>query len=477
MDPLPLTIILLYLAAVLGVGFAASRLVKTSSDFLLAGRRLGAPLVVAGLAATHFGGGFVLGVGEDSYAHGLSGIAFAVGTAVGLIALGLVAARRMRELALYTISDYLAHRYGSNLVRALGAGLSLVAVTGILAAQVGATSGALAILGIAPEVGAVIAVLLFVLYTYFAGIWGVTLTDAVQIVVIFIGLPVAAVLALGEVGGLAGLRAEVVASGDLTEATFFSPVGMGTFAVMGIVLPVVMYDLVGQDFYQRLFAARSAAVARISAIIAGVLLAVFGIFPAISGMVARVMFPDLDDPAAAIPELITEVMPVWAGAILVGAILAAVMSTADSLLMAGSSHITNDFMRKIAGRDEGEEAPANLKVARISVAVIGVGALGLALVMPGIISTLVFAYTMYAAGVFVPVVGGLLWKRATSTGAVAAIVVGSGIGLTGELNLVSYGDWPVIVVGGLGSLVAFVIGSLTTKPMQPIAGEPRPTQH
>ncbi len=463
MDPLPLTIIVLYLAAVVAVGFAASRLVRSTSDFLLAGRKLGAPLVVAGLAATHFGGGFVLGVGEDSWTHGLSGIAFALGTGAGLIALGLVAARRLRALALYTIADYLAQRYDSQLVRGLGAALSLVAVTGILAAQVGATSGALGIIGLAPQTGAVVAVVLFVAYTFFAGIWGVTLTDALQILVIFIGLPIAAGLALAEIGGLSGLQAEVAAADDLTADSFFSPVGMGTFVVAGIIVPVVMYDLIGQDFYQRLFAARSATIARASALIAGLILLVFGIFPALAGMASRVMFPDLEDSAAAIPELVTEVMPVWAGAILVGAILAAVMSTADSLLVAGSSHVTNDFARKILGRDHGEDARETLIIARVSVAVLGLGALGLYQVMPGIVDTLVFAYTMYAGGVFVPVVGGLLWPRATAPGAVSAIAAGSLMGLLGETGLADYGDWPVIVVGGLASLLTFIVVSLATK--------------
>ncbi len=464
MEPLPLTIIVLYLVAVVAVGFAASRLVRSTSDFLLAGRRLGAPLVVVGLAATHFGGGFVLGVGEDSWTHGLSGIAFAVGTAAGLIALGLVAARRMRELALYTVADYLAQRYDSQLVRGLGAALSLVAVTGILAAQVGATSGALGIIGLAPETGAVVAVLLFIAYTVFAGIWGVTLTDALQIIVIFIGLPIAAGLALNEVGGLSGLQSEVAAAAELDGGSFFSPVGMGTFVVAGIIIPVVMYDLIGQDFYQRLLAARSAAVARASALIAGVVLLVFGIFPALAGMASRVMFPDLEDGAAAIPELVTEVMPVWAGAILVGAILAAVMSTADSLLVAGSSHVTNDFARKILGRDHGEDARETLWIARVSVGVLGLGALGLYTVMPGIVDTLVFAYTMYAGGVFVPVVGGLVWSRATAPGAVSAIAAGSLMGLLGETGALDYDPWPVIVVGGLASLLTFVAVSLVTTP-------------
>ncbi|MGO1736459.1 MAG: sodium:solute symporter family protein [Leucobacter sp.] len=456
------TVIGLYLVVVAAVGLIGTKFVKGSDDFLLAGRKLGPFMVLAGLTATHIGGGSVMGVSEESFIFGVSGMAYSVGTAIGLILLGLLSAKKLRAMSLHTITDYLALRYNSKLVRGLGAGLSIVAVTGIVAAQVNAAGGALAILGIDPMVGAIIAVSLFIAYTVFGGMWGVALTDAIQIIIVVIGIPIASIAGLVAAGGFSGLREFAQNSPDIVAPDFFSPIGMGTMAMLGIITPVVMYDLIGQDFYQRLFSARSAAIARGSAIGAGVLLLLFAAFPVIGGMSSRALFGDLEETSSAMPTLIVEVLPIGVAAVIVAAILAAVMSTADSLLIAGSTHITNDFYRKIMGRDPAGDSPRTLLIARIWTLLLGVGALVFALSVPGIIQVLSLAYTMYASGIFVPIIGGLLWKRATRAGAIAAIIAGSAGGLSGVFGLVSYGPVPDVVIGGLASLIAFVVVSLLT---------------
>lgn len=455
-------IIVAYLLLIAAVGLFAGKMVKSSDDFLVAGRKFGPFLVISGLTATHLGGGAVMGVSEDSFVFGISGIAYSAGTAVGLILLGLLSAKRLRNLSLYTITDFLALRYNSNLVRGLSAALSMVACVGIVGAQVSAASGAFSILGIDPTTGAVVAVILFIAYTVFAGMWGVALTDAVQLVIIVIGVPIACVAGLYAVGGFSGLHDFATTSTQVSADVFFSPVGMGAMAMIGIITPVIMYDLIGQDFYQRLFSARSGKVASISAIISGVLLLLFGGFPVIGGMSARAMFGDLEDSSSALPMLIVEVLPTWVGAIIVAAILAAVMSTADSLLIAGTSHITNDFYIKIMGRGTSEDSHKTLRVARVWTAILGLGALIFAVLIPGIIQVLALSYTMYASGVFVPVILGLFWNRGTRQGAIVAIIAGAVVGTAGATGLVTY-PVPAIIVGGLVSLIAFIAVSLSTK--------------
>src|SRR5699024_1360795 len=120
------------------------------------------------------------------------------------------------------------------------------------------------------------------------------------------------------------------------------------------------------------------------------------VFPVIGGMSARVLFSDLENTSSALPTLITEVLPIGLAAVIVAAILAAVMSTADSLLIAGSTHITNDFYREIMGRDPDGDSTRTLVVARVWTLLLGVAALVLALTVPGIITVLSLAYTMYA---------------------------------------------------------------------------------
>jgi solute:Na+ symporter, SSS family len=458
-----LVIVGAYFAVIFGVGIYATRFVRDSTDFLLAGRRLGLLLAAAALAATHFGGGFVVGTGSWGYTYGLSGMAYAVGAGLSLLVLAVVAARRMRRLGLVTVPDYLELRYGSRLVRLLGAVLSLAAIIGILGAQVWASQGALSILGIDPTVAAVAATLLFIIYTAASGLWGVTLTDAVQLLIIFIGVPLAAVLGLREAGGFAGIRASLAgAELDVTTQAFFHPLGAGTVLVIATILPTMMYTLIGQDFYQRLFAARDAKVAVRAALLAGGVLIAYAAFPALAGMAARGIFGAGIDPAQAIPLLVTHVLPVWSGAIVVGAILGAIMSTADSLLIAGTSHLTNDIYVKLIRPAAAEDTRRLLLISRLGTVAIGLLALALALSVREIIGLLLLSYTMYAAGVFVPVVLGLYWRGGTAAGAIAGIIGGAAAGVAVARGWVTLPVVPDIVAGAAVSLVLYVAVSRVT---------------
>src|SRR5699024_9431993 len=234
----------------------------------------------------------------------------------------------------------------------LGALLSLVAIIGIIGAQVWAARSALSIIGLDPTWAAISATLLFIVYTAMSGLWGVTLTDAVQLAIIFIGVPIAAFMALGETGGFAGIR-DGIDGLELAVSTpeYFNPLGAGLGLVLTAIIPTMMYTLIGQDFYQRLFAARNENTARRAAILAGVLLVVFAVFPVITGMAAHALFGNEIEPAQAIPKLIVEVLPDAAAAIVIAAIIGAIMSTADSLLVAGTAHVTNDFYSKLINPD------------------------------------------------------------------------------------------------------------------------------
>lgn len=474
MPSLQVAILIIYFVVVFGVGVYATRFIGNTTDFLLAGRRLGLLLATATLCATHFGGGFVMGSGEWGFEYGLTGIAYAAGVGLSLVVLGLVTARRMRRLALFTVPDYLALRYRSNLVRVLGALLSLIAIIGIIGAQVWAAQGALSIIGLDPTWAAIAATGLFIVYTALSGLWGVTLTDAVQLAIVFIGVPLAAIMAFGEAGGLEGIRAGIQGL-ELAVSTdaYFSPLGAGLGLVLAAIVPTMMYTLIGQDFYQRLFAARDEHTARGAAILAGLLLVLFAVFPVMTGMAARAMFGGEIEAAQAIPKLISEVLPDFAAAIVIAAVIGAIMSTADSLLMAGTSHVTNDVYAKVVNPDAEMDSKRLLAMSRVVTVIIGVLALWMALAFEAIIDLLLMSYTLYAAGVFIPVVLGLYWRRGNATGAIAAIVGGSAVGVAGELGWVEFsrlpliGGFPVIVIGALASLVLYVLASLLTPPRQP----------
>lgn len=456
-----LFIVIAYMLLMLGIGWwVGKHYIKGMTDFLLAGRRLGVWMCAATLAATHFGGGMVMGGSEYGYNHGWSGAWYGISCGIGILFLAFTTASKFRELSFYTVPDYLEQRYGGKTIRILGSLLSLVALIGILAAMVLSARGALEILGITGNTGAILATLVFIVYTTFGGLWAATITDSIQVIIASLGVVLAAILVLSQTGGMANLSAMLAAKG--VEPGYFSFGGLGISSIMWLLLPTVMYTLIGQDFYQRLFAAKDGNIARTASLIGGILLVIISFFPTIIGMGARAL-SDLESGANAFPWVVNNLMNPVIGGIVLAAILSAIMSTADSLLTAATSHIVKDFWIETFQKDEIKDEKKLLNISRNFTFIIGILGLLIALIMPGIIDALIYSYTMYSAGVFIPVIGGVLWKSATRQGALASLIIGSIVALWGILTSANILGVPAEIYAAFVSLIVFVLVSLATQ--------------
>ena len=457
-----IVIVASYLAVMLGIGVWCSKTrVKGVTDFLLAGRRLGVVMGGGALAATHFGGGALLGGAEHGFTYGASGVWYGVSTGIGLLVLGFVTAKRFRRLALFTVPDYLEERYGGKAVRLLGALLSLVALVGILAAQVNAASRAFGILGLGGLGAPVVAVGVFVAYTALGGLWAASISDVVQITIATVGVLIAGVVVIMRSASEGGLESLLVAKG-VTES-YFNPVGEGPSFVLWLLLPTVMYTLIGQDFYQRLFATKSATVAKVSALGAGLFLVVISVLPVLIGMGARALSADTMRPDDALPWVLTELMHPVIGGFILAAVLAAVMSTADSLLTAATSHVVKDIWIETLHPGIARDERRLLLLSRGVTVTVGLCALVIGVTLPGIVTALIYSYTMYTAGVLVPVLGGILWGGATRTGALWAIATGSLVALLGLTTGFEIMGIPTEIYAALVSSIVFVVVSLATR--------------
>lgn len=455
------TIVILYLTALLAIGWWANRrFISGMTDFLLAGRRLGVVLCGGAMAATHFGGGALMGGASYGFDFGLSGAWYGVATGVGLLGLALLTASRFRRLALYTVPDYLESRYGGKSVRVLGALLSLVALIGILAAQVTAAGSAFAIIGLNVTVAAVLATAVFVIYTAIGGLWAATISDLAQIVIAGGGVLIAAVVVMLKAESLGGLP--VVLAEQSVEPSYFSVVGIGPATIGWLLVPTVMYTLIGQDFYQRLFAARDASTARRAALLGGLFLIAISVAPVVVGMGARGL-ANIEDGNQAIPWVLQNLLHPVLGGVVLAAVLAAIMSTADSLLTSATSHIVKDLWIETFRADGVSDEQHLLTVSRISTVIIGAAALLIALAIPGIITLLIYSYTLYTAAVFVPVLGGVLWKGATRQGALAAMVGGSAVGVAGIATQIDLFGMPTEIYAAAISAAVFVVVSFATR--------------
>ncbi|MDK2880379.1 MAG: solute:Na+ symporter, family [Clostridia bacterium] len=449
-----LTVLIVYGIFVLAIGIWTARYNENMTDFLLAGRRLGVVLATFTLTATYFGGGYFLGLSSYAYDHGWVALWQAIGGGLGLILVAFVAFR-MRDLAFYTVPDYLEYRYGGKTIRVLSALLSLIALVGILGAQVLATRAVLAMVGVESNVGLILAALIFVGYTVIGGLWAVTLTDFVQVSIAALGAVIAAVVALSRTGGYQSLVATVTAQG--VGEGFFTWSGGDISLVMWLTLPMMMYTLIGQDVYQRLFATKDGKTARNAGILSGLVIIAICVFTVLIGLAAKALFPDLADSSQAATTVISSFFhPVVAGIIL-AAVMAAIMSTADSILTAGTSHIIRDFYMEVFGvKEEGNEKRL-LALSRLWTLILGVGSIFFALAIPSIIDILNYSYFLYTGGVFVPVVGGILWKRATRQGAVAGLLVGAAMAVIGLITKLNVWGIPVEIYSGIVSAVVFII--------------------
>ena len=468
--------VIAYLAAMLAIGIYASRYIKTTTDFLLAGRRLGVLLAAATLAATHYGGGFVLGGGSWGVSYGIGGFWYGFACGAGLLILGLSFAKLSRALALYTVPEILNMRYRSGAVQALAALLSLLALIGIIGAQVWAAGAIFEAMGLPGLQGSILATIIFIAYTAISGLWAVTLTDFVQILIGSLGVIIATAMAVGAAGGIGGIMSKIEslqASGvalPQSADAYMNPFSPGGPVIVLTLVATIMYTLIGQDFYQRLFAAKDEKTAMKAAIASGIFLMIIAFIPPLAGMAALALSPTPDkviaSPRVAIPHLILIMLGPAAGAIFIAAVLAAVMSTADSLLTAAASHIIRDFYYRFINPKATDKHM--LKLSIITTISVGVLALVMALTVRGIIELLIYSYDIYTAGVFIPVVLGLLWKRATREGALAGMIAGSAVAILGITGIMKLPYYELIYVSGaLVSLIVMVVVSLATKPVEP----------
>ena len=458
-----LAIIVIYLAAIFGIGIYCNKFNNSVDDYLLAGRRLGVGLATGTLVATYFGGGYVIGVGGEAFTSGMSSYWSPIAGAVGILAVCLIL-KKMDGMQVDTVTEIMENRHTSPTLRLLTTILSLLALIGILAGQVTSAGSILASLGVGSTTTcAIIVAIFFIGFTAFGGLWAVTVTDFIQIVVAAIGLITASIFVVIKSGGWDAIAAKI-AETDVPENYFHLLQGTEPSYVLWLILPMFIYTLIGQDVYQRLFAAKDTKTAYKSAILSCIILLIICAFPVVLGMSARALFPDLEVASLAVPTVLRAVLPPAFSGFTLAAIIAAVVSTADSILTAATSHVVNDLYVRYVNKDD-VEAPETqkklLNISKLMTVIVGAVSVVIALAIPSVLMVLNSSYTLFTAGVFSPVVAGLLWKKATKAGAFAGLFSGLifvALGWSG----VSFFGIPTDIASSLLSLLVLIVVSLVT---------------
>lgn len=464
--------LVIYLAILFGVGVFYSKKNATIGDFLLAGKSLGVVAATLTLTASLCGGGLATGTPQYAYNSGSMMYVQAIVSSGGGMFLVAFLIKKMKNFSEYgTIADYLHARYNSNFLRMGSAFLSMITLIALVGSQVNAAVGIMSALGMKnTTVATVVAMVIIIALTTMGGMMAVTVTDGFQIILVIIGILWVAIAGVNRVGGYSGLKEALTAMSDTLPAnynTIFTPEHIKS--LLWMILPGMMYCLIGQDIYQRLFACKSHKTAVQTCISSGVLIMLISTFPVTIGLVARVLHPELaanGTSAAAFATLAISTLPNWAVGIIVAAVLSAIFSTADSCLSAASSHFMIDLYLPIAYKDKEVDMNSRglVTTSRIFTLVAGGAAVVVSILIPSILDACFYAYYIFTAGVFCPVVFGVFWKKATRQGAVASLVVGGVFVMFALLTGFNIGGVGGELLSGAVSAIVMVVVSLFTQP-------------
>jgi SSS family solute:Na+ symporter len=280
---------------------------------------------------------------------------------------------------------------------------------------------------------------------------------------VFVGVPISYV----EIGGIEAIRSTV-------DPAMLSLTNVIWQDIVYWAVTIIPIWFVGMTLYQRIYACRDEKTAKKAWYIAGLfewpVMAFLGV---LLGLFARVaadqgMFDYLGaaniaetDPETGLPMLLRTVLPVGLLGIMMASYFSAILSTADSCLMASSGNIVTDLIGRFTKFDP--ESSKFVRISQFVTLIIGVLALLLASAMENVLSLMLDSYAFMVSGLFVPVIGALYWRRSTPAGAMAAMIIGGSTTLS--LRYLEIGlpyNLDPNLYGITASAIAFVGVSLLT---------------
>lgn len=449
--------LLLVFGGLLFVGYTSARKIKETDDFLLAGRNLNKIQAAFSVAASDFGGSGLVGATALCYQIGLSGAWWNWCAAPAFLILGIFLVKRLRPLAAATAPEFLEMRYDKK-TRTLATAMQISAIIPMLSAQFLVGAVALnTLFGVSMTWGLVISVALVLSYTAVGGLMSVANTDVFNFIILVGSVIIAVPLMIAKAGGVAVIMAQVPES-------FFSIGELGALKpISWIFMSLFMYGT-QQAYLQRVFASKDVSTATFSYVFTSGAYLIYGFMVAMIGITMSVLMPGLEDPNTAYAMMIKTVMPMGLAGLGLGGIFAASLSSADSVLLAGTTLFVNDIYKTFINKDADDKKM--LWVSRIATLIICVGGVVVANLMQNLIQIVYVAGLFYSAAVFFPIIIGVYWKRANATGAFFAIIASFFVGVLSEYvfpaSVKSFLVLPSNMLAAFFGVVTLIVVSLVT---------------
>ena len=467
-----LTVIVL---ALLTVSISQMRKVKTKADYLVAGRSLPAYVLVATLLSSWIGAGSLFAGAENAFRNGFAALWQPAGGWFGLIIIYFVAPRA-RKFAQFTIPDLLETRYNTT-ARVLGTIAILFAFTAITSYQFRAGGDIMHL--IFPEMGrqtgTVIIACFVIAFTALAGMASVAYMDVViGLLITFTGL-IAAPILLNHIGGWQAMHDKLPPSHFTLFGDFAIRDGVDHGPTAGLIhaleyfFPTFLLMLGNQSMYQKFFSAKTEKDAKVAVagwFVGTGILETMIVSIAVFGSALYFTMPRAElNPREIIPYTARHGLPTLIGALLMGAVFAKVISTANNYLFSPATNLINDVYTRFINKEASHKNI--LLVSRVLVVLLGIWALYQGLRLESILAKAMYAYTIYSAAITPVVMAAFFWKRTTATAAVWSIGLGTAVTIYWNEFPQTLGSWaqrdaifPALIV----SLVALVVISLITKP-------------
>jgi solute:Na+ symporter, SSS family len=414
--------ILFYLVITILIGFWASRRVKTSSDFMLAGRSLPIVLSTSALFATWFGSETVFGASSEFLKGGLYAvIEDPFGAALCLLLFGLFFARKLYSMNLLTLGDFFRVRFGPR--------AELISSVFMVPSYFGYIAGQLVALGLILNVvidipvwqGIVASAVVVTAYTFFGGMWAISVTDFIQSIIIVVGLGVLAFVLAEKAGGVWN----VVLSAPPENFKFlpdFDSVSIITYIAAWSVLG--LGSIPSQDVFQRVMSSGSSSVAVRSCYYAAGFYLTIALLPLFISLCVKLLYPEQisGDTQLTLPNMVLLHTSMPIQILFFGSLLSAIMSTTSSSLLAPAAVFTENIVKPLMKKKPTDKH--FLLLTRFSLLGISIIATLMACVKTNIYELVGGASILSLVSLFVPMTLGMYWKNSSATGAILSMICG-----------------------------------------------------
>lgn len=412
MSILSIVVVLVYLGILLGIGLYVRKRAKNIEGFAVAGRQLAFYAAMSTIIASEWGGGVVMGVTEEAHIFGISSFFYPLSLGLGLIILGLTLAEKYWHLDTITMGQFLKKRYSVR-VDILAAILMVFSLTLVTASQVKSAGIISESIFKIPFIWSIILFVIIVsIYTSIGGLWAVAYNDTLQILVGAIGLIIVLVFALARIGGMNALFSQL-------PKEFLDPRPYGSWVwAFDFFASVTFVMLAVPELVQRIWGCKTAKIAKTSLIISGIVYWFFGIISVLIGLSVFVLIPNLK--SGALPNLILLLFNPTIAVFLCLAVLAALISTADTMLLVCSTMFVEDIYKRLFKGNLTENS--SLKLMRLMVFLFGGLTIVWCVLVPRVLTLIL--YSMYVIVAYSTIyIFGHIWKKTSEIAAFWCLII------------------------------------------------------